>query len=511
MSNDIRNRNRSFSGFQGSLFKKEYPKQPRNSIFTDQDYYRLFPNGIPKKTYQPRQLYPYEIRALKVILRNPLLEDALRNDFGKRTLNKTEINTLKVIFRTHSDRTSSIEKIFEETLKPFETKVPKQEVEVQLITETEKKPSFTFQELQKQRYKATQAVHHRQYKNKEQRSIFTKTNKVRSSSLQDKRYRGPYYHTWCADANRSGDIDPDQYWFYSQANEVDKVRSLNSTYELYNYIDTTQYDSFHYQLDKSGYQAIVTHLTPDATEREYGRVFFSTETRYTPLYFSSYRYQPQDVRGYSIRQNRKIFGPKYVKPYKGVIFHDSQDGSILKKRTEQGLKIQRFLRYFDTITKHNEEVPAKHLIFNPFRIQIHPDSWYLRPPKGPTCRGHIALTLYFDILKQNSEHDYIEWINTKADCPYYRYSYPFYPPENKWCYEHPNRSYETSRERNKHIDSVLQHTFRCRLQIKKIQRKFRERKQIKHKRYIEKLRNLGKLTSTTTLTTTGEPSGPGKV
>ena len=161
MSNDKRNRNRSFSGFQGSFFKKEYPKQPRNSIFTDQDYYRLFPNGIPTKTYQPRQLYPYEIRALKVILRNPLLEDAIRNDLGKRTLNKTEINTLKVILRTHSDRTPVIEKIFEETLEPFVNPVPEQEVEIQLITETEKKPSFTFQELQIQRAKATQVVHNR--------------------------------------------------------------------------------------------------------------------------------------------------------------------------------------------------------------------------------------------------------------------------------------------------------------------------------------------------------------
>ena len=84
----------------------------RNLIFTDQDYYRLFPNGIPTKQYRPRQLHPYEIRALKVILRNPLLEDALRNDFGKRNLNKTEINTLKVILRTHTNRTPEIEKIF---------------------------------------------------------------------------------------------------------------------------------------------------------------------------------------------------------------------------------------------------------------------------------------------------------------------------------------------------------------------------------------------------------------
>ena len=79
----------------------------RNLIFTNQDYYRLFPNGIPTKKYQPRQLYPYEIRALKVIFRNPLLEEALKNTFGNRPLNNTEVNALKVILRPHTRLYSS--------------------------------------------------------------------------------------------------------------------------------------------------------------------------------------------------------------------------------------------------------------------------------------------------------------------------------------------------------------------------------------------------------------------
>ena len=91
----------------------------RNSIFTNQDYHQLFPNGIPTKVYKPRQLYAYEILALKAIFRNPLLEDALRNDFGKRTLNNTEINALKAMFRTHTDCTPVIEKIIEESIDSF--------------------------------------------------------------------------------------------------------------------------------------------------------------------------------------------------------------------------------------------------------------------------------------------------------------------------------------------------------------------------------------------------------
>ena len=133
----------------------------RNLIFTDQDYYRLFPNGIPTKKYQPRQLYPHEIRALKVILRNPLLENALRNEFGKRALTKTEINTLKVILRTHTNRAPVIEKIFEETLASIINPAPEEIVETRLITETETRPCLTFEENQQKRVQATEAYHKR--------------------------------------------------------------------------------------------------------------------------------------------------------------------------------------------------------------------------------------------------------------------------------------------------------------------------------------------------------------
>ena len=97
----------------------------------------------------------------------------------------------------------------------------------------------------------------------------------------------------------------------------------------------TPSDSPYYQFNKSDYQAITSSLSPNVTEREYGRVFFNTETRYNSWYIPNYRYQPQEVRGYSIRKNRKIYYPRYVKPYKGVFFHINENGSILKKRTER--------------------------------------------------------------------------------------------------------------------------------------------------------------------------------
>ena len=136
----------------------------RHPIFSDEDYFRLLPNGISTtNTYKPRSLYPYEIRALEVILRNPILENALRNDFGKRTLNITEINALKTILRTQTDRsTPVIEKIFEETIDPFIKKTTEEVVDIQPVIEIVKEPTvkqtaLTFQELQEKRFDATYA------------------------------------------------------------------------------------------------------------------------------------------------------------------------------------------------------------------------------------------------------------------------------------------------------------------------------------------------------------------
>ena len=118
------------------------------------------------------------------------------------------------------------------------------------------------------------------------------------------------------------------------------------------------------------------------------------------------------------------------------------------------------------------------------------------------------------IQQQNCLHDYIAWANIKSNYPNHPYSYPFYPPKDlpPWlCYQVPPKSYETSRDRDKHINYVLERTLRCRIRIKKIQRKYREYKQAQHNKYLERLRNLGKTIPKPSLDTSGELSGPEKV
>jgi hypothetical protein len=476
----------------------------RNLIFNNQDYYRLFPKGIPRKNYQPRQLYSYEIRTLKAILRNPLLEDALQNDFGKRPLNNTEINALKIILCTHKERPPIIDKIFEETLVPITRTLPKEQVEIQTITEVERFPYLDTEQYHRTQHQALEASANRSnfYAIDLQELEYLDDNQAFRSNN-----RLSNYSNWCKIETWHGNIDIDRFWFESHISDVDNVNSLQSTYDLYGHKDTTQYDSFYYQLDKSGYQEITTHLTPNATEREYGRVFFNTETRYTPLYFSSYRYRPQYVRGYSIRKNRKIYGPRYVK--QRILYQHNYDGSILKKPTIQGNIVNRFLRYLEYTRDDNDRVPRSYDSSSPRRnlpnLNVPPtnDGPTLTPsPYGPVSviyhpprEGYIARTLYQEIQRQHLLHDYTTWVNQSQGVVHRlaNYSYSRILSEDPWprdtypFFDYYNRS----RDLQDQIDSVLQTSFSCRYSAKRIQRKYRAYKQAQQIRYFNKLQNLG--------------------
>ena len=482
----------------------------RNLIFTNQDYYRLFPNGIPKKKYQPRQLYPHEIRTLKVILRNPLLEKALRNEFGKRPLNDTEINTLKVILCTHKESDPVIEKIIEESIDSIVKKTKGEIVEIEPVIEIVRKQntnqiSLTFQEQQQLRIDATYAHRYREVNHED--TLDELRYQDDDEARSEYNYRS-FYEDYCIEDNWHGYININRFWFSSSITTIDKTQSLNPTSN----------DSPHYHFDKSNYQAIVTNLSPDATEREYGRVFFNTETRYNPWYIPAYRYQPQEIRGYSIRKNRKIYYPRYVKPYKGVFYHINENGSILKKRTERHHSNNSFVKYIDSLKNHIEHVPARHisrsLFRRPYRNQVDLPVDHLPPPQGPPKEGYIFTKIYRNLLNSNlpyPPHDYTDWVKT-FDYPlipdHLRSVYLFIDPTYKfWITQYYNRSQEL----NDHIDYVLQTNLRCRHSIKKIERKYCEYKQAQHKKHIDQLRNLEKPVTKTEPTPTGEPSGSGQV
>ena len=486
----------------------------RNLIFTNQDYYRLFPNGIPTKKYQPRQLHPYEIRALKVIFRNPLLEEALKNTFGNRPLNKTEVNALKVILRPHTSSTPVIDKIIDESIDSIVKETKGEIIEIEPIIEFIKESasstnhSLTFQEQQRLRVDATYAYRYREVNHQD--SI----DELRYQDLDEAQPEYNYrscYTDWCIESNWYGDVDINRFWFNSSISDIDKTKSLHST----------PTDRLYYQFNKSDYQAITSSLSPNVTEREYGRVFFHTETRYNSWYIPNYRHQTHEVKGYSIRKNRKIYYPKYVKPYKGVFFHINENGSILKKRTEKHHSNSPFVQYIDSLKNDIEHVPAQHisrsLFRRPYRNQVDEPVDHLPPPQGPPKEGYVFTHIYRNLLNSKLPYppnDYTEWVKTFDDPlipDSLRNAYFFIDPTYKFQI---SEYYNRSQELNDHIDYVLQTNLRCRHSIKKIERKYREYKQAKYKKSFDKRQQtsaLGKPTSITTLTTTSEPSGPGKV
>jgi hypothetical protein len=334
------------------------PVRISNTIFTDNDYFQLFPNGIIQtRQYKPRPLYPVEQSTLKTLLRNPLLEEALRNEFGQRQLNETEINALKAIFRSRPSRDPVIEQLFEETLEPYIKPRTDPEIEVRIVPDQITRPQLTFEELQLQLNKVSRVIEDRRRAHQERlRQLYTQ-DRIQA----DRNHRLFSHSERSSDSHRSqyensrwvghwtGDISPLRFWFDSDISTIDKTNSLRS---YKNIVDTSEHDSWYYRLTKSAYQEITINLTPEATEREYGRVFFNTESRYTSIYNPYRRPYQNTVRSYSVYKNRKAYCPKYINPNKGVLFHKQQDGSILKKITLRGETLHRFFAHIDS-TKFN--------------------------------------------------------------------------------------------------------------------------------------------------------------
>ena len=91
-----------------------------------------------------------------------------------------------------------------------------------------------------------------------------------------------------------GDFPISRFWFYSSAGDVDKTISLT----FWCYEEDHDIDDEWYRKGPDDFNKVVKLLTPRATEREYGRVFFSTETRYIDQEDVCPTSLKQSIRGY---------------------------------------------------------------------------------------------------------------------------------------------------------------------------------------------------------------------
>ena len=410
------------------------------------DFDKLFPQGLSRlPKYKPRPLYPFEKRALQVLLRNPLLEQDLKNEFGKRPLNDTEIRALKVLHRNYKDRPQEIEDIFESTLHQI---ISPNKTNVQIIAPEESTiqiesiyKELTFQEQKDRRSKLSSLIDH------QSSNISYLKGRLQEDDNQERQDNEAEglgyvceYDQHCDRGNREGYIDIKRFWFYSTIGQIDKTSNLVLSYAQYyrNYL----YNSPYYFLPKTSFFEVVTDLSPEVSERQYGRVYFHTETRYH--YFCTPTYKGKTIRGYSIINNRRVYHDpsEYKKPNR--LYKENQDGSILKRYTTQGLYVTRFFNYIETIRSADYNIPIRNILFTTFegRHYRHPPGperdYPEGPPNGPSKEGLVRSVLYSKIY---------ELLTTNTNCSDW-----FYDPKRF------NKNYWSEYNRCSHLpDTVRRH------------------------------------------------------
>jgi hypothetical protein len=151
-----------------------------------------------------------------------------------------------------------------------------------------------------------------------------------------KSYRS-VYETDCLIKSWSGDLPIQRYHFYDTEHKVDGTVTTPLYLTPNRRIDYSG-SSWYKKKSKSKYRSITVQLSRYTKERQYGRVFFSTETRYVPLgtpVAPIRREQP--VIGYIKYGNTKIYceASIYKNRLKGVLYKD-KGRSILKELTPLG-------------------------------------------------------------------------------------------------------------------------------------------------------------------------------
>jgi hypothetical protein len=333
-------------------------------------------------------------------------------------------------------------------------------------TDTHTRTSLSFQEEQDLRCKASDAFEYRLYKYEEdvtENRYFDGEEATYGYYIQDKLYQDQlliknklsYFENWCIEANWNGDTNINRFWFYSNISDIDKTNSLRSNTNIDH---TTLEDSSYYTLSKSAYQEITVSLTPEATEREYGRVFFSTETRYTLEHNPDQQPYRDTVRGYSIYKNRKVYCTKYINPYKGVLFHKNENGSIIRRPTHRGDLINRFYNHIESFRFAHTNIPTIYRGPQFKRYKIRPEV-PLNPPYGPPRQGYVAEKLYHEITQLGLQHDYETWALKHCNFTYHYYQ--------------QYQQYPVIIIDDEQISHVLKKQILCRNWVKKIQRAYR--------------------------------------
>jgi hypothetical protein len=174
-----------------------------------------------------------------------------------------------------------------------------------------------------------------------------------------------------------GFIKADRFFYHKSSHEIDKT--VNTPFYVKPPFCTARDDSEYYRLNKSKYNEVVTYLTPRATTREYGRVFFSTVTRYIPTdVIIRPRIRPKKCRGYIREGNRKKYWPS-------GLYWNKNCGTLFNR--QQGFHREKGVSILKTCTPAGK---VAELIF--WNVQAAKEHWSYRP-------GTFARTSYEELKK----------------------------------------------------------------------------------------------------------------
>lgn len=402
--------------------------------FTDQDFYQLFPQGLPKgNENKQRPLYPYEIRALRAIynIQEP-----------HEIVTSIEFDDTTVRFHHHS-----------------------------------------FEEIQEQRLLASHAYQRRQTNYEDTLSDNERDDR---SEASDSAYNNTGHFSNQEHCNIEsswyGDTPIPRFWYYSSISDIDKTHNLHSSYipEINTVIDTSNHDSIYYRVPKEEYQAIITNLSPDQREREYGRVFFLFEIKYTDRYIETLTDTTTlpTIRSFYREGTTKIYSSTYTKPGKGSLFKESQTGSILKYPTLKGIVWDNIFRYIEEIRFAQTHVPVHYLPPVASRLPrnaLNRLEFPTYPPYGPPREGYVAQSLYYSISRPHIAYDFATFfynIRLGSHLHEPEFSFKSYPNEH-FVINPYTTYYENINRLEQDVLTALRTQITCRNWIKKIQRIYR--------------------------------------
>ena len=229
-----------------------------------------------------------------------------------------------------------------------DTQPPDQYFDEETINNTTNRPSTYTQESQQlQEVQSFQAIINRN--NHRQELLDTIHNQDEAERYSPETNYRSTYDRHCTIQSWTSDTDIDRFWFNTTAHDID---GTNRTPLYVAPPNTTENpDSEFYTTTPSEYRIVTTNLTPHATTRQYGRVFFSTVTRYVPhdeYYYPRRRHTK--VRGYLREGNRRIYCPTYTNPHRGVLYTTQ---GILKLPTVLGYIIDTILNNLNILRTYS--------------------------------------------------------------------------------------------------------------------------------------------------------------